>query len=168
MTGYPQTAAPKKFQQTNGAGKLVVRPKNLAPPQLRYQTTCCRIPERPRYKRRCGLPGGCVTPRKNWTNGGSQNDGPLESRERDPLKRAMFGIYPRCSIYGIFTYIYPQNYPNVGKYTMHGSYGYVRFRGSRFLLICFIDAWNSLFNFGMISLHMADLEWLTVCFRYWT
>ena len=22
---------------------------------------------------------------------------------------------PRCSMYGIFTYIYPQNYPNVGK-----------------------------------------------------
>ena len=26
---------------------------------------------------------------------------------------------PRCSMYGIFTYIYPQNYPNVGKNTIH-------------------------------------------------
>jgi len=24
-------------------------------------------------------------------------------------------IYPRCSMYGVFTYIYPLNYPNVGK-----------------------------------------------------
>ena len=24
-------------------------------------------------------------------------------------------LNPRCSMYGIFTYIYPQNYPNVGK-----------------------------------------------------
>ena len=24
-------------------------------------------------------------------------------------------IYPRCSMYGIFTYIYPQNYPNVNN-----------------------------------------------------
>ena len=27
----------------------------------------------------------------------------------------MFLSYPRCSMYGIFTYIYPHNYPNVGK-----------------------------------------------------
>jgi len=26
-------------------------------------------------------------------------------------------------MYGIFTYIYPKNQPNVGKYTIHGSYG---------------------------------------------
>ncbi len=25
------------------------------------------------------------------------------------------GHYPRCSMYGIFTYIYHQNYPKVGK-----------------------------------------------------
>ncbi len=25
---------------------------------------------------------------------------------------------------GVFTYIYQQNYPNVGKYTIHGAYGY--------------------------------------------
>ena len=27
-------------------------------------------------------------------------------------------------MYGIFTNIYPKNHPNVGKYTIHGSYGY--------------------------------------------
>ena len=26
-------------------------------------------------------------------------------------------------MYGIFTYIYHKNEPNVGKYTIHGSYG---------------------------------------------
>ena len=30
---------------------------------------------------------------------------------------------PIGSRYGIFTYIYHQNQPNVGKYTIHGSYG---------------------------------------------
>ena len=27
-------------------------------------------------------------------------------------------------MYGIFTYIYHKIQPNVGKYTMHGSFGY--------------------------------------------
>ena len=31
--------------------------------------------------------------------------------------------YPMASIYGIFTYIYHTNQPNVGKYTIHGWYG---------------------------------------------
>jgi hypothetical protein len=26
-------------------------------------------------------------------------------------------------MYGIFTYIYPKNGPNVGKYSIHGAYG---------------------------------------------
>ena len=34
-------------------------------------------------------------------------------------------MYPICSMYGIFTYIYPQNCPYVGKYSIHGAYGYV-------------------------------------------
>ena len=33
-------------------------------------------------------------------------------------------VYPIRSMYGIFTYIYHKNQPNVGKYTAHGSYGY--------------------------------------------
>ena len=32
--------------------------------------------------------------------------------------------YPIGSMYGIFTYIYHKNQPNVGKYTIHGSCGY--------------------------------------------
>ena len=32
--------------------------------------------------------------------------------------------YPIGSMYGVFTYIYHKNQPNVGKYTIHGSYGY--------------------------------------------
>jgi hypothetical protein len=32
---------------------------------------------------------------------------------------------PICSMYGIFTNIGLKNHPNVGKYTIHGSYGYV-------------------------------------------
>lgn len=30
---------------------------------------------------------------------------------------------PRCSMYGLFTYIYHKFDLNVGKYTRHGSYG---------------------------------------------
>ena len=34
--------------------------------------------------------------------------------------------YPIRSMYGIFTYIYHKNHPNVAKYTIHGSYGYCK------------------------------------------
>ena len=37
-----------------------------------------------------------------------------------------FFRYPRCSMYGIFTYIYPKNDPYVGKYSLHGTYWYLR------------------------------------------
>ena len=33
-------------------------------------------------------------------------------------------FYPIGSMYGIFTYIHHRNQLNVGKYTIHGSYGY--------------------------------------------
>ena len=39
-------------------------------------------------------------------------------------------LYPICSMYGIFTNIYPINDPNVGKYTIHGAYGYIVCHGS--------------------------------------
>ena len=32
--------------------------------------------------------------------------------------------FPIGSMYGIYTYIYHTNQPNVGKYTIHGSYGF--------------------------------------------
>ena len=34
-------------------------------------------------------------------------------------------VYPICSMYGIFTNICPKNHPNVGKYPIHGAYGYI-------------------------------------------
>ena len=30
---------------------------------------------------------------------------------------------PECSMYGIFTNIYPKNHPNVGKHIIHGAFG---------------------------------------------
>ena len=35
----------------------------------------------------------------------------------------LFDVLPIGSIYGIFTYISHRNHPDVGKYTIHGSYG---------------------------------------------
>ena len=35
-----------------------------------------------------------------------------------------WSIYPRCSMYGIFTYIWVIFVANVGKYSIHGAYGY--------------------------------------------
>ena len=45
-----------------------------------------------------------------------------EIRKRSPAKYANT-LEPIGSMYGIFTYIYHRNHPNVGKYTIHGSYG---------------------------------------------
>jgi hypothetical protein len=41
------------------------------------------------------------------------------------VRNGMFMVIslPICSMYGIFTNIYPINDPNVGKYTIHGAYG---------------------------------------------
>ena len=37
-------------------------------------------------------------------------------------------MLPIGSMYGMFTYIYHNNQPNVGKYTIHGSYVFVFLR----------------------------------------
>ena len=34
-------------------------------------------------------------------------------------------VLPISSMYGIFTYIYHKNQPNVGKYAIHGWYGLI-------------------------------------------
>ena len=34
-------------------------------------------------------------------------------------------MYPMSSMYGISTFLHSKDQPNVGKCTMHGSYGYV-------------------------------------------
>ena len=36
---------------------------------------------------------------------------------------SMLILDPICSMYGIFTNMYPINHPNVGKYTIHGAFG---------------------------------------------
>ena len=36
-----------------------------------------------------------------------------------------YSIYPKHSIYGIFTYIYHKFKPSVGKYTIHWVFGYL-------------------------------------------
>ena len=36
----------------------------------------------------------------------------------------MGNLFPISSMYGIFTYIYHTYQPNVGKYTIHGWYGF--------------------------------------------
>ena len=40
------------------------------------------------------------------------------------LKKLCFVFFPIVSIYSIFTYIYHKNQLNVGKYTIHGWYGF--------------------------------------------
>ena len=42
---------------------------------------------------------------------------------------------PRCSIYGIFTYIYHKLKPNVGKYSIHGAFEDILPLISRFLKV---------------------------------
>ena len=46
------------------------------------------------------------------------------SRKKKWRRGKSFACYnPIGSMYGIFTYIYHKNQPNVGIYTIHGSYG---------------------------------------------
>ena len=42
---------------------------------------------------------------------------------QDAEKKHNASMVPIGSMYGIFTYIYHTNQPNVGKYTIHGCYG---------------------------------------------
>ena len=44
------------------------------------------------------------------------------------VRLVLFGQLPIPigSMYGILTYIYHENQPNLGKYTLHGSYGIER------------------------------------------
>ena len=74
-------------------------------------------------------------------NTGQRDHGtPLHTRTLiKPTNRMKGKSYPIGSMYGIFTYIYHKNQLNVGKYTMHGSYGYVVFNAhvsSRNLQTC--------------------------------
>ena len=49
--------------------------------------------------------------------------GKMPFAKRKPHKQRSKDLIPIWSMYGIFTYIYHKNQPNVGEYAMHGSYG---------------------------------------------
>ena len=44
-------------------------------------------------------------------------------QERGERRGPKSVVSPIGSMYGICTYIYPKNGPNVGKYSIHGAYG---------------------------------------------
>ena len=46
---------------------------------------------------------------------------------------------PKCSMYGIFTYFYPKNHPNVGKYSVHGACGYYYLTCFKYVFITIPD-----------------------------
>ncbi len=39
-------------------------------------------------------------------------------------------------MYGIFTYIYPKKYPNVGKYAIHWVFGIWDYHDSDLMCVC--------------------------------
>jgi hypothetical protein len=41
-----------------------------------------------------------------------------------PVKSYHLSCFPKCSVYSIFTYIWVMYGVNVGKYSMHGAYGF--------------------------------------------
>ena len=49
-----------------------------------------------------------------------------------PNFRFRLSMYPKCSMYGICVYIYPETGPNVGKYSIHGASGNCCFNFSTF------------------------------------
>ena len=48
---------------------------------------------------------------------------PVKSPKLSPFPGGYVPSIPIPSMYGIFTYIYHKNQPNVGKYAIHGCYG---------------------------------------------
>ena len=77
---------------------------------------------------------------------------PCRTRRRDigmassawlPLSELWTLPSPICSMYGIFTYFYPTNGPNVGKYTIHGAYGSCNVRLESFVHCSWKDVFDS-------------------------
>ena len=68
-------------------------------------------------------------------------------------------MYPIESIYGIFTYISHKNQPNVGKYTIHGFYGYI------WLTSVAIDIGDIGHLYGGIRLHVETISMNTMTMR---
>ena len=44
--------------------------------------------------------------------------------------------YAKCSMYGMFTYIYHEFKPHVDKYSIHGAYGYAK-HANLYGVLCF-------------------------------
>ena len=66
--------------------------------------------------------------RKRWRcrKRSRRSSWPRKRRLGSPMSPTGFSwwlISPIGSMYGIFNNIHPKNHPNVGKYTIHGSYG---------------------------------------------
>ena len=67
---------------------------------------------------------------KSWSLEVNQIPWPLETFHQ-PLKKTCEqtntgSFIPIGSMYGIFTYMFQKNQPNVGKYAIHGSYGIIQ------------------------------------------
>jgi hypothetical protein len=55
-------------------------------------------------------------------------------------------------MYGIFTYISPKNGPNVGKYTIHGAYGYGYITYGSYL-VGGLEPWNFMTSISYMGCH---------------
>ena len=78
---------------------------------VRLRRDCRRRWSHARERFDCRPPVGCWD--WDWTWNLDTKDG----------RKKWKNVQPRCSMYGIFTYIYPKNGPNVGKYSIHGAFG---------------------------------------------
>ena len=73
---------------------------------------------------RCGQHGVKLLLQRAWSGTGRKSAVwavGLGFAQNDTLKSL---TWPIRSMYGIFTNIYPINHPNVGKYTIHGAFGW--------------------------------------------
>ena len=65
--------------------------------------------------------------------------------------------YPIGSMYGIFTYIWLNFMVNVGKYTIHGSYGYETWNSGWYLLMVQKSGVKTSWGIGSFSQHLQFL-----------
>ena len=53
---------------------------------------------------------------------------PQTNRLNHPKMEVWKMIFLSHTLHGIFSYIYHKSKPNVGKYSIHGAFGYINFR----------------------------------------
>ena len=78
--------------------------------------------------------------------------------------------FPWGSMYGIFPYIYHENQPNVGKYTIHGSYGFSRIQFdviSFVLLYVFLNVVYFVQIWVKMSLHIVHFKYVLKSNMIW-